>query len=132
MRIFTAAMTIAAFLALTAAAQDWYHERDEHFRGENWRSQVFLQVRSDLDHIWSARHASDKERTRLDKTKEELTQMQADLSHGRWDNGILNDAIDSIAKSSNDERLSPRDRDVLSDDVRRLKQYQDEHNHGKH
>jgi hypothetical protein len=41
----------------------------------------------------------------------------------------LNDVIDSIAKSSSDDRLAPRDRDVLSDDVKRLKEFQDQHNH---
>jgi hypothetical protein len=58
--------------------------------------------------------------------------MQADLDQTRWDNGLLNDVIDSIRKSSNDERLSPRDRDVLADDLRRLKEFQDQHNHPPH
>ncbi len=124
----TAGLMIAA-LAFSAAAQDWYHDRDERFRGEDWRPHIFMHVRSDLDHVWSAVRASDKERTRLERTKEELTRMQADLDQGRWDNGILNDVIDSIRKSSNDERLAPRDRAVLADDVNRLKEFQDRHHH---
>jgi hypothetical protein len=40
--------------------------------------------------------------------------MQADLDQGRWDNGILNDVIDSIRKSSNDDRLAQRDRALLA------------------
>jgi len=55
--------------------------------------------------------------------------MQGDLNQGRWDNGILNDVIDSIKKSANDDRLSQRDRAVLADDVVRLKEFQDQHNH---
>jgi hypothetical protein len=43
----------------------------------------------------------------------------------------VNDVIDSLRKSSNDNRLSERDRAVLSDDVRRLKDLQNEHN-GRH
>jgi hypothetical protein len=54
--------------------------------------------------------------------------MQADLDQGRWDNGILNDVIDSIRKSSDDDRLAQRDRAVLADDVARLKEFQDQHN----
>jgi hypothetical protein len=123
---------IIGTLAVIAFAQDWYREREERFRGEAWKAQVFTHVRTDLDHIWSAVRASDKERERLEKTKEELTKMQADLNQGRWDNGILNDAIDSIRKSSNDQRLAPRDREVLADDVNRLKDYQDHHNHWPH
>ncbi len=127
-RIFTAAIIFAA-LAFTAVAQDWYHDREERFRGEEWRPHIFMHVRTDLDHVWSAVRASDKERERLDKTKEELTKMQADFDQGRWDNNILNDVIDSIRKSSNDERLAERDRAVLADDLVRLKEFQDQHNH---
>ena len=53
--------------------------------------------------------------------------MQADLDETRWDNGLLNDVIDSIAKSSSDDRLPARDRTVLADDLRRLKEFQDQH-----
>lgn len=127
MRQSLTAGVIMAALAFCAVAQDWYKEREERFRGEQWRPHLFMHVRTDLEHVWSGR-AADKERARLDKTEEELTKMQADLDQGRWDNGILNDVIDSIRKSSNDDRLAPRDRDVLADDVRRLKEFQDQHN----
>ena len=126
-RTFTAGAIIAA-LAFSAAAQDWYHDREERFRGEEWRPHIFMHVRTDLEHIWSAVRASDQERRRLERTKEELTKMQADLDQGRWDNGILNDVIDSIRKSSNDDRLAQRDRAVLADDLVRLKEFQDQHN----
>ncbi|HEX4168105.1 MAG TPA: hypothetical protein VHZ55_21780 [Bryobacteraceae bacterium] len=131
-QVITAGLMVLAFFALNAVAQDWYHDREGRYRGEQWRSQVFLQVRSDLDHIWSARRASDKERTRLERTKQELTELQAKLDQGRFDNGTLNDVIDSIRKSANDDRLAPRDRAVLSDDLNRLKDYQNNHNHWKH
>src|SRR5215469_12536423 len=105
--ILATSLMLAA-LALGVAAQDWYHERDERYRGEQWRPHIFMHVRTDLEHVWSGR-ASDKERERLQKTEEELTKMQTDLDQGRWDNGLLNDVIDSIRKSSNDDRLASRD-----------------------
>jgi hypothetical protein len=126
MKQFLTISTVMAALALTATAQDWYRDRDERFRGEEWRHHLFTHVRTDLEHVWSGR-AADRERNRLDKTEAELTKMQTDLDAGRWDNGVLNDVIDSIRKSSNDDRLDPRDRDVLADDIRRLKEFQDEH-----
>ena len=126
-RIFSAGVIVAA-LAFSAVAQDWYHDREERFRGEEWRAHIFMHVKTDLEHVWSAVRASDKERQRLERTKEELTQMQADLDHGRWDNGVLNDVIDSIRKSSNDERLAERDRAMLADDLVRLKEFQEQHN----
>jgi hypothetical protein len=126
-RVLTAGVITVA-LALSAAAQDWYQQREERFRGDQWRPHIFTHVRTDLEHVWSGR-AADKERQRLEKTKEELTKMQADLDQGRFDNGILNDVIDSIRKSSNDERLAQRDRAVLADDLIHLKDYQDHHTH---
>jgi hypothetical protein len=128
MKSFLTAGVIIVALALSAAAQDWYKEREERFRGDQWRPHIFMHVRSDLEHVWSGR-AADRERKRLEKTEEELTKMQADLDQGRFDNGILNDVIDSIRKSSNDDRLPQRDRAVLADDLIHLKDYQDHHNH---
>jgi hypothetical protein len=126
------AVLILAFAASIASAQDWYHDRDSRYQGEQWRPQVFAHVRTDLDHIWSAREASEKENQRLDRTKEELAKMQGDLDQGRFDNGLLNDVIDSIRKSANDQRLAPRDRAVLEDDLNRLHDYQVNHNHWPH
>ncbi|HTS77094.1 MAG TPA: hypothetical protein VMG40_12865 [Bryobacteraceae bacterium] len=124
-RLLTNGIMIAALVS-TLAAQDWYHEREERYRGD-WRPHIFMHVRTDLEHVWAGR-AFERERERIQKTEEELTRMQADLDHGRWDNGILNDVIDSIRKSANDNRLAPRDRAVLADDVSRLKEFQDQHN----
>ena len=127
-RFFTFGVILAAF-AFSAAAQDWYQQR-EMSEGQ-WRLHLFDHVRSDLEHVWSG-VAKDKELERLTKTEEELTKMQADLAETRWDNGILNDVIDSVSKSSNDDRLKARDRSILADDVRRLKEFQDQHNHPPH
>jgi len=131
-RNIIAGLLLAAFVTLSGPAQDWYADRDARYQGEQWRSQVFIQVRSDLDHIWSAPGSSEKENARLDKTKEQLTDLQAKLDQGKFDNDQLNDVIDSIRKSSNDQRLAPRDRAVLTDDLARLKDYQDNYKHWKH
>ena len=54
-RNITAGLVLAAFVTLSGAAQDWYADRDTRYQGEQWRSQLFTQVRSDLDHVWSSR-----------------------------------------------------------------------------
>ncbi len=130
--IFKAGLIVLACFALNVAAQDWYHSRDERFRGEQWRGRMFEQVKQDLNHIGSAVWASGKERTRLDRTRQELTELQAKLHDGRYDRDELNDVIDSITKSANDDRLSPRDRDVLHDDLNRLRDYREHHQHWNH
>jgi hypothetical protein len=127
MRAVTVIFMTAA-LAVSALAQDWYHDREERFKGEAWKPKVFVHIKTDLEHIWSVNQASDTERKRIERTKEELTKMQADLQQGRWDNGLVNDVIDSLRKSANDDRLAARDRAVLADDVNRVKDYQDHHN----
>jgi hypothetical protein len=82
-----------------------------------------------LDHLGSAIWASGKERNRLDRTKQELAELQGKLEHGRYDEHELNDVIDSMRKSANDDRLAPRDRDVLHDDLHRLEDYREHHDH---
>ena len=122
----TAMLFVSVAFAATCFAQDWYQDREQRFTGDAWRPRLFYNVRTDLEHIWSDR-AHEKEIDRIAKTEDELTKLQADLDQTRWDNGILNDVIDSLRKSANDDRLSRRDRDILSDDVNRLKEFQDMH-----
>ena len=129
MRTFAIAIITAIFI-FSAAAQDWYRDREARFGGNRGRDQVFMQVRQDLDHIWSANRAADRERQRIERTKQELSDLQARYNHGDWDNGTVNDVIDSLRKSANDDRLSPRDRNVLSDDANRIHDFQAMHNRG--
>jgi hypothetical protein len=128
-QIIKTGIIMLACFALSAVAQDWYHDRDARFHGEEWRGHVFEHVRTDLDHIGSAVWASGKERQRLDRTRQELADLQAKLEHHRYDEGELNDVIDSIRKSANDDRLAPRDREVLHDDLSRLNDYRAHHEH---
>lgn len=128
-KTMTAGLLTLACFALTAAGQDWYHEREMRFRGEEWRAHLFEHVRVDLEHIGSAVWASGKERNRLDNTRRELSDLQVKLDHGRYDEHELNDVIDSMRKSANDNRLSPRDRDALRDDLNRLMDYREHHEH---
>ncbi len=127
-RVFAFALLLGCF-GVSVLAQDWYHEREQRFRDEHWRAHLFEHVRQDLEHINSAAWAAPRERRRLDRTKQELTDLQAKLEGRRFDQGELNDVIDSITKSANDERLSPRDRDVLRDDDNRLRDYREHHEH---
>lgn len=125
-QLFKATLTLLA-AAGCMFSQDWRHDRDEFFRG-SWHAHIFMQVRGDLDHIYSAGAAADRERKRLDRTKDELTGLQAKLDQGVWDNGTVNDVIDSLRKSANDQRLGPQDRQILADDAARIHDYQAHHN----
>ena len=120
-----------SFTLLAAASclfsQDWRQDRGQFFRG-NWHAHIFIQVRDDLNHIYSAGAAANRERGRLDRTQQELTGLQAKLDQGVWDNGTVNDVIDSLRKSANDQRLAPQDRQILGDDSARIHDFQAHHN----
>lgn len=117
-------------LAFTAGAQDWYHDREEHFRAQDWRMHMFETIRGDIEHVqqtspWKAQ----REAKRLERTKEELRDLQGKLMRHNFDGGELNDVIDSLQKSANDDRLSRRDKDILADDLNRLRDYREHHDH---
>jgi hypothetical protein len=125
-------LLLLASVGYTIVAQDWYHDRDAFYRGERWHAHVFARVHEDLNHIYTAGPASEKERNRIERTKEELTGLQAKLDQRVWDNGTVNDVIDSLRKSANDERLGPQDRQVLADDAARVHDFQKNHNEWLH
>jgi hypothetical protein len=118
-----------ALAGVVFAWQDWHHDREAFFRGEAWHPHVFARVHEDLDHIYTAGAAAEREQRRIERTKEELTALQAKLDQGQFDNGTVNDVIDSLRKSANDDRLGPQDRQVLADDAARIHDYQRNHDH---
>jgi len=125
-------LALVAFVGIASAGQDWYHDHETYFRGEGWHAHVFERVRGDLDHIYTVGAASDRERHRIERTKEELTALQAKLDQGEFDNGTVNDVIDSLRKSANDDRLGPQDRQVLAEDAERIHDFQRNHNRWMH
>ena len=46
------------------------------------------------------------------------------MDHGRDDNNLLNDVVNEMENTAKDNRLSPRDRQVVADDVNRLHEFQ--------
>ncbi len=132
--LLTVGILALATLGLNLAAQDWYHDRDTRFQGEGWRMHLFEHVRTDLEYVQHNAHwAADRERRRLERTKQELGDLQAKLEGHRYDEHELSDVIDSIRKSANDTRLTPQDHDVLTNDLTRLEDYRAHHEHwGEH
>ena len=123
-RIIPAALLVAVSVVGSSFAQDWYQQRERLFGGENWRPQLFSQVRSDLDHIYSAEFAGGNENHRIEQTKDRLSKLQEDMDHGRDDNNLLNDVVNEMENTAKDNRLAPRDREVVADDVSRLHDFQ--------
>jgi hypothetical protein len=121
----------AAFLILAGAAlaqaPDWYEHREERFRGENWRAHMFAEVKEDLDHVQSKTFPVGRDEFRLVRTKQQLDELQSDLAAHRYSEAKLDEVIGTLQKVVADNRMSPRDRDVLNDDLRRLRDYRAHH-----
>jgi hypothetical protein len=127
--VLKASLIMLACFGFTAAAQDWYHDRDSRFRDEQWRHHLFAHVRMDLDHVQSVTWPGGRDRYRIDRTKHELDELQGKLERGFYDPRELNEVIGSLNRVVADNRMGPRDREILHDDLNRLRDYRAHHDH---
>lgn len=102
----------------------FYRERDDFYRGRDWRERLFERVRTDLDYVSRSSFRGD-DRYRLDRVYQELSDLQRDYASGRWDRRALGDVIDALDRVIDDNRLRRRDSDLLRDDESRLRQLRD-------
>jgi hypothetical protein len=68
---------------------------------------------------------SEKERERYDNALRDLSEFDKDLSHGKYDKGKLNDAIDDVNNVCKNNTLPPEQRDVLQSDLEGLRALRD-------
>ena len=90
----------------------------------DWRGQLFARVRRDLDYALRGSFRGE-DRYRLDRTYRELEDLQRDYSSGRWDPRSLDDVIQSLDRVVDDNRLDQRAREILRDDLNRLRGLRD-------
>jgi hypothetical protein len=130
LRIGLMSTALVAFMGAAGAQErdhDWYHhDRDDRYRGDSWRSRLFWQVREDLDHVQSVTFRG-RDQYRIARVKQELNELQDKLAAGRYDERELDEVIGAMRRVVADNRLAPRDRDVLNDDLRRLAEYREHH-----
>ncbi len=126
----TAALTV---FVSTAGAQerrdsDWYHrDRDDQYQGDRWRNRIFWQVRQDLDHVQTTSWPDGRDQYRIARVKQELNELQEGLANNRFDQRALDEVIGAFRRVVADNRLAPRDREILNDDLRRLADYREHH-----
>jgi len=106
----------------------FYRDRDERFRRDDWKQQFFAHVRQDVEHMRSITFPFGADQYRLARTEQELDELQSKLARHQYDERELNDVIDALARVVRDNRLPPRDRDVLSDDLNRMREFRTRHN----
>lgn len=97
-----------------------YHQQN---RDENWwRGHLFQRVREDLEHVQAVTFPFSPDEYRVSTTKQELNELQGKLDAGRYDQPELDRTIGGLERVLNNNRLSPRDRDMLSDDLMRMRE----------
>ena len=129
--ILRSATAATAFLILAGAAMaqspDWYEHREERFRGEGWRARMFTEIKEDLDHVQAKTFPVGRDEFRLVRTKQELDQLQGDLAAHRYTEAKLDEVIGTLQKVVADNRMSGKDREILNDDLQRLRDYRAHH-----
>jgi hypothetical protein len=105
----------------------YYRDRESWFRGDNWRSMFFQRIRQDLDHVTSGAFPFSGDRARLARTQMELDELQAKLARGFYDERELDEVIGAMQTVVSANRMSPRDRDMLTDDLSRLRDFRVRH-----
>ena len=105
----------------------FYRNRDEWLRSQNWRGQLFQRVRQDVEYVQSVTFPGSGDQFRLASTLKELDELQGKLAAGRYDEEELDDVIAALQRVVRDNRLSGRDRDLLSDDLNRLRDFRTRH-----
>jgi len=113
---------------------DAYHnDRDVFFRGNNGRSMLFQRVREDLDHATSGAFPFTGDRARLERTRMELDELQQKLGRGFYDERQLDETTAALQSVVEGNRLAPRDRAMLTDDLNRMRDFRARHDdYGAH
>jgi hypothetical protein len=118
---------------MSVFAQDRDRDRDrDDYRDENrwhsierndsyWRSRLFERVRADLDHVQAITPVFSGEQFRLARAKQELDELQRGAVGGRFDEKDLDDVISAVQRVLSDNRMPERDRNLLSDDLNKLR-----------
>ena len=118
-KFLTATLLGASLVCAVASAQTPYGYRD-YDRNDygRYRGDLFERVRADLDRVEAASYWNEGDRHRINKVREELGDFQRSGSHHE-----LNDAIGALQRVVNDNRMPPRDREMLASDLYQMRDF---------
>lgn len=109
---------VAVLLMAGATA---YAQRDERYR--SWGREPLDRVRADLDRTErDIRYLGNEEMDRFNRMRGQVSEFQHKWEQGRFDKDMLDHIIEGLNHTVEHSRIRPRDRDVLADDVRRLRE----------
>jgi hypothetical protein len=107
---------------------DSYHrDRDNSFRDNGGRAMFFQRIREDLDHATSGAFPFTGDRARLQRTQMELNDLQQKLAKGYYDERELDQTMAALQAVVQGNRLAPRDRAMLTEDLSRMRDFRARH-----
>ena len=98
-------------------------KRDEAF----WQGNLFQRVREDLDRIQQNTPKLSADEYRLVTTKHDLDELQSKMENHRYDQPQFDRTVAAVERVMNDNNISPHDREMLREDIRRLRDFQEHH-----
>jgi hypothetical protein len=101
--------------------------RDQRFGGQNRQTMSFQRIREDLEQVAASTPPFGQDQARLARTKFELDELQQKLSRGFYDERELDEVTEALQFVINSNRLNARDRDLLANDLDRLRDFRDRH-----
>ncbi len=121
--------------SFAATAQDrdrddpdaYHHDRDSYFRGQGWHARLFERVRDDVRHVQEVTWPRGGDQYRLGRTEQELSELQGKLANRDYDEHELDEVIGALSHVVSDNHMRPRDRDLLNDDLARLREFREHH-----
>lgn len=100
--------------------------RVDHYRG--WGAQAVREVLGDLRRAeQNARYLNERDFRRIGFVRERLIEFERRWERGRFDSQALEEAHRALRNLVDSAPLRPRDRELLSEDVRRLHRIQERH-----
>lgn len=120
-RLLATTLAGSALLLFTVSANAQYPRGDRYYDRDDYRNRgggILERVRADVDRAESHSYANGGDRKRFDRVREELNDFQRTGNPHE-----LNEAISRLQKVVNENRLAPRDRDMLADDLYRMRDF---------
>jgi hypothetical protein len=118
---------IFSIASILLAAAPAFGQYDRSWGDRDYRQDraLFDRVRADLDRASNYPYASRGDRRRFDEARRELFDFESRFDRGRYDKHELDEAIDRLQRVVNSNSLDPRDRGVLADDLRRMRDFRE-------
>jgi len=132
-KLFHLFVGAAALLWIAAAAnsQPQRYDGDRDDRYSRYGREPLDRVRADLNRAErDLNYLSEDEMRRFRRVREGIVDFQRNWERGRFDREALNQTIRGLESLVERSRLRPRDRDLLADDARRLREMRERNDRG--